>query len=148
MPTDDTSSTTVKSHTPTSPSMTLPAEIRTKIYKMSLHDNIMTILSARYFRTTTTLRPQYLGALAFLHTSRAIRAEFAREMIPLVQAWCQSLEGHSKRVLAAPLAEEFGYGLDVKRAEDQINYAERRAHAMGNVKSVLWRVVLSWPLVD
>lgn len=108
----------------------------------------MTIRSSRYFRTTTTLRPQYLGALALLHTNRAIRAEFAREMIPFVQAWFQSLEAYTKRILAAFPAEEVRDGLDDERAKDEVNYAVRREHAMGNVKSVLWRVVLSWPLVD
>lgn len=75
----------------------LPTEIRLVIYRFALDDEIADITNhdrvlTRYFSVTG-----YQGALALLHTSRLVRAESARELLPVLELECSKCEAETER---------------------------------------------------
>ena len=138
MDTASTSKRQKKSENAASPFLKLPAELRLAIYKLAMEDLIATlpppnsVLMAR-------LRPRYRGALALLHISTSIRQESTREMLPLIQAHCEKLEAHARSLLetSATIALPRYW----ETCKDSI-YADMAAHMAGNVRSMLWRVIL------
>lgn len=130
----------------------LPPEIRTKIYKLSLRDLLVTFHSPSAL-TTCVRRPRYLGTLALLHTNRTIRLECAQDLIPIVRSQCQNFELHTRKLEDAISVDEASSSSPSRvrqreRKEADIKRAEMGEVALGNVKSVLWRVVLALPVVD
>lgn len=63
------------------PFMKLPPELRLQIYKIAIEDANKTFCLTFDFSEERRIRPKHCGALGFLHTSKEIRAESAKEMV-------------------------------------------------------------------
>lgn len=68
----------------------LPAEIRLYVYELALEDILSHIKAfVSYATSVYGVKLKFRGALALLLTSKAIRAEFSKGVMPLVTAHCK-----------------------------------------------------------
>lgn len=73
----------------------LPAELRTEIYKLAMEETLTQVNRPGTLAFRALIEPQYLGALALLHTNRKIRSESAREMLPLAEKECNTVRARA-----------------------------------------------------
>lgn len=84
------------SSSPPFPFMKLPIELRLQVYNLAIQETIKCNLRDCINGYPSRL---YRGALALAHTSRTLRAESVREMLPVVQSRTQC-GGESSRSMA------------------------------------------------
>lgn len=115
----------------------LPTELRLQIYRIALQDIINEVMEQDAFEPGWL---EYRGALALLHTDRSIRAESAREMLPIVQ---------SEWIISGIMWQSFDDAMEDMEddyEEDEVREIARQQRvAMGSIKAMLDKCLAGSP---
>lgn len=112
----------------------LPTELRLQIYRTALQDIIDEVLANNEFEPGWL---KYRGALALLHTNRSIRAESAREMLPIVEVEFTRLGRRWQELDEIIKFAEYEWPSAYECMEEERERACERRNAMGEIKAML-----------
>ena len=131
------------------PFLALPIELRLEIYRIALQDRINTVLLLCANKDFKPITPDYRGAMALLHTNRLIRAESAREMLPMVESEHSWREYRFIRLLTtAAYARKHGLSLQDSPSQEETNRAYGMKITVGYLSLMLQRCLSRSSIVD
>lgn len=134
---------------PSCPFIAIPTELRLEIYRIALQDRIHTVLLSCANKDFKPITPYYRGAMALLHTNRLIRAESAREMLPMVESEHSWREYRFIRLLTtAAYARKHGLSLQDSPSQEETNRAYGMKVTVGYLSLMLQRCLSRSSIVN